>query len=112
MPKLYYDKKTALIKEGKLDRLRTTDLPVAPPSLGAVEWANLGVEEGLADFREREKKEPAKGGEAASLVAQMNLAAGSPFFAWIGRTFGNAYARTQNENCKVAEPVVEQSEPK
>lgn len=104
LPKKYYDKKVALLREGKQDRLRTTDLPVAPPSLGAVAWANLGVEHGLADYRQREKKEPTKGTEAANLLRQMNLAANSEFFGWIGRTFGNTYTRTQNENCIVAEP--------
>ncbi|MER8692081.1 hypothetical protein NKI77_07880 [Mesorhizobium opportunistum] len=106
LPKKYHDMNVKLIAEGKQERLQTTDWPVAPPSQGTLDWANLGVEQGLADYERREVKKPANGTTADDYEGQMNLAAESPFFAWIGRTFGTAYARLGDDTCGVPEPSV------
>ena len=108
-PKKYFDKKVALTKEGKQDLLRTTDLPASPPSLDALNWGNLGVEDGLADYRSEKQKEPAKGTEADSLVKWMDRGVTAqewlPGSGWLYRNlYGNPYAPTRNEDCRVGEP--------
>lgn len=58
LPQKYADWKTWLQGKGLEQLLRTTSEPVSPANANVTGWGSKGIEAGLADYQDREKKAP------------------------------------------------------
>ncbi|WP_170408915.1 hypothetical protein [Ruegeria arenilitoris] len=105
LPKTYYDAKVELQNQNRLNWLRTTDQPVSPPSESVVEWAVLGVQMGLAEYKLRTGDNPAPGEKADELVGMLEAGKALPIFSWGMQFFDpTKYSRSNGMNCAVSDP--------
>ncbi|MEQ1955916.1 hypothetical protein [Mesorhizobium sp. CN2-181] len=104
LPQLYYGTKVKLFKDGKETRIQQNDLPLSPPSVGIVEWGNLGVEDGLLDYANLNGKTPSKGTNAQGYIDQMNSAINYEIVGVTYRLFENLLIDRNNLACVLADP--------